>query len=427
MEVKTFTFIVLAELCILSLLVVFGLIFYIQKLKQQLKKALAAQAKPAAQAPAPDEPPDPVDELVQQRDVMPDNLKQKTYTAYIDDELMEARRHHEELGGGRDIALDIDPSAPLERRIAAVRHAVLIAEREATLTDEVNWVSLKGRYKALLSYYEDFPSPKAEARIHELSEALRSAQKHVASIEKYKGLYFDLEASWHASKNQADEYYEQIKGRVDKNDEGADGLIELVGEYHRSYDSVNVIFDSQMPLPETIEAASEELRALRRTTAEQHRLIDDLKKQIDNATDDNAKVALIRNLEDELNRQQRFLRESESCVKLMEDELSVTHKELQSLKAKLKELPSLRAHLKDLQEESGVSDVMINRLKDEVRTLKLELSSNAESYAVEAVSAVAASPAASAEQDPALAKELSALKKQYAELEERYLDLKLQG
>ena len=424
MEVSTFTFIVLAELCVLALLALFALIFYIQKLKQQLKKALAAQAGRSNDTPPPEENiPDPVDALVRQRDVMPETLRQKTYTDYIDEQLMSVRRHHEELGGGRDISLDIDPSAPLGRRIAAVRHAVLIAEREATLTNEVSWSSLKGRYKALLSYYEDFPSPKSEARIHELSEALRSAQKHVASIEKYKGLYFDLEANWHASKNQADDYYEQIKGRVGKSDEGSEELIELVDEYHRSYDSVNVIFDSQIPLPETIEAASEELRALRRTTAEQHRLIDDLKRRINNATDDNEKVALIKNLESELDRQQRFLRESESCVTLMEHELSVTHKELQNLKAKLKELPGLRTQLKDYREESGVSGVMINRLKDEVRSLKIELSTRVE---VPVSAAVAKASAAQTVPDEASAQELSVLKKQYAELEERYLDLKLQ-
>lgn len=426
MELSTFTFIVLAELCVLALLVLFALVFYIQKLKQQLKKALAAQSGRSADTgtPPPEvDAPDSVDELVRQRDVMPDTLRRKTYTDYIDEQLMSVRRHHEDLGGGRDISLDIDPSAPLERRIAAVRHAVLIAEREATLTDEVSWSSLKGRYKALLSYYEDFPSPKAEARIHELSEALRSAQKHVASIEKYKGLYFDLEASWHASKNQADDYYEQIKGRVGKTDDAPEGLIKLVDQYHRSYDGVNVIFDSQMPLPETVEAASEELRALRRTTAEQHRLINDLKMKINNATDDNAKVALIKNLESELDRQQRFLRESESCVTLMEDELSVTHKELQSLKAKLKELPSLRTQLKDYREESGVSDVMINRLKDEVRGLKIELSTRGEAPAS---GPMVQAPVTQAVPDEASAQELSVLKKQYAELEERYLDLKLQ-
>ncbi|HEY7772177.1 MAG TPA: hypothetical protein VIC26_03290 [Marinagarivorans sp.] len=416
MEVKTIAVIALAEACVVALLVIVALCIYVQKLKALLNNAQKGgddaedgEAPISEQATGSERSPEPNDRV-------PPVSPQKTYTAYLDDELAALRQYHEGIAEGGDIALDIDPGTPLERRIAAVRNAVLIAEREATLAGDADWVSLKGRYKALLSYYEDYPSPKAEAKIHELSEALRSAQKHVASIEKYKGLYFDLEASWHASKNQANDYYEQIKGHVAEQGEGGDeNLLQLVGDYHKSYDGIDIIFDSQTPLPETIEAATEELHALRRTTAEQHRLIDQLRQKISGATDDNAKVALIRSLEDELNRQQRFLRESESCVTLMENELSVTHKELKSLKAKLKELPSLREHLKDLRDEAGVSEVRMNRLKDEVRHLKTEL----ERFGAERSQGAAG--------DARLREELALVKKQYAELEERYLDLKLSG
>jgi hypothetical protein len=347
------------------------------------------------------------------------DIAELSYTHYLDRQILTVREHHKGLNGIQDIALDIDPSVPLDRRIAAIRHAVLIAEREATFNGDVDWVALQERYKQLLRYYEDYPSPKAEVRINELSSALKISQQQLSSLEKYKNLYFDLEANWQASKTKADEYYSQIKMEVTRKPEShSEGFVQLVDNYHRSYDGVTTLFENQTPLPDTIEAASAELGELRRMAAEQHRIIDHLKAQINQATNDNQKVTLIRELEKQLERQQRFLRESESCVKLMEDELSLVHKELQTFKAKVKDVPNLRSVIKDLKEEVGVGEVMIERLKADNGKLKAELSQ----ALLQGGKETSITKAADVDQ---VEEELAVLKKKYAELEERYLDLTL--
>jgi hypothetical protein len=188
MEVKAITLIVCAEAFLLVLLMLVAAGYYIRKLKRLLKKALEDSANAVveplgAQPKIPGNQSDQVDIGDSESNVLPES---RSYRWYIDYQISALRHYHESLQGGRDIALDIDPTTPLERRIAAVRHAVLIAEREATLAGDVNWESLTSRYKALLSYYEDYPSPKSEARIHELTEMLNAGTQNAEPLEKFQ-------------------------------------------------------------------------------------------------------------------------------------------------------------------------------------------------------------------------------------------------
>ncbi|MCR6651658.1 MAG: hypothetical protein NVV73_09275 [Cellvibrionaceae bacterium] len=66
------------------------------------------------------------------------------------------RDYHDSLGEHQNIALDLDPDTPLSRRTAAIRHAFLVAEKEATLTDLINWDLLEGRYHQILSFHKDY-------------------------------------------------------------------------------------------------------------------------------------------------------------------------------------------------------------------------------------------------------------------------------
>ncbi len=490
MEFKVVTLIVLIEAFALALLVIAGMTVYIRKLKSLLRSAqkkASQKAKSAAESAQHNTelsalpeltPPTIIDsktegDAVRSASVVAQpNSSQSTYTHFIDEHIQGVRDYHAQLNGGQDIALDLDPDSPVDRRTAAFRHAVLIAEREATLGDDVSWVALEQRYKALLSYYEDYPSAQqADSKMQELDDALAASRQQAASLEKYKALYFDLEASWHASKTQADDYYEQIQGKVALFEgERQSELVDLVGQYHRSYDTVTTVFEGQNPLPETLEVATQELRELRKMTSEQYQLIDDLKQKIKNADNDGAKVDLIRELEDELIRHKRFLGESELCIQLMEDELTVTHKELQSLKSKLGTMPNLKAHIKELESDAGVTDVVLCRLKEEVADLKAALAVKKESRAPAApINDVLASEEGVLEgaiggvskravsheallkteglneggvnaehlntndehplmyKHEVLLQEHNQLKKQYADLEERYLDLKLEG
>ena len=301
MELTAFTLIVLVEVFALSSLAIVVMAFYIRKLKSLLASAQLAAAKQqvlhlqaekqsilAATQSLSLAPDTHTPVLAEGASITSDSAGYKqgsgfdpqfnsaqveTYTSYIDQQIAVLRDYHGQLKGGQDIALDIDPSAPLERRVAAMRHAVLIAEREATLTEAVNWRAIEARYKALLSYYEDYPSPKAQARIKDLSDSLNQSHKQLSALEKYKKLYFDLEASWHTCKNQADVYYKKLQGQVGLVEgESAGALVTLVDDYHRTYSAVNQLLDEQEPLPETLHVANKELVELRKMTAQQHQL-----------------------------------------------------------------------------------------------------------------------------------------------------------
>ncbi len=84
-----------------------------------------------------------------------------TYPEIIDQQLMLTREYHQHLGKGGDIAMDLDPAAPPERHCAALRHAFLIAEREAAAKsdEEIDWQRLHGRYQQLLAFDREYRTP----------------------------------------------------------------------------------------------------------------------------------------------------------------------------------------------------------------------------------------------------------------------------
>lgn len=476
MEVKTFALIVLAELLAFSMLGLIALAVYVRKLKAQIEKLRAnAKARPSQNSTTAESsealPAElsgdqqqsqrmaPNDELL----VEPERLRQESlespstshqaYTTYIDEQLESLLVHHSALVGAGDIALDIDPSAPLERRIAAVRHAVLIAEREATLGVKVDWQALTGRYKQLLDYYEETSSPKVEAKIQLLTESLDATQNQLAKLEKYRQLYFELEAKWHESRSDAESHYQQLTEHVGELtssnvDPSADGIktVELLDSYHRVYEQVHTLFEAQEPSPPNTEVVGSEVKELRRMTEQQNHIINDLKARIKSVSSDgNERVALIRDMEQQFERQKRFIMESEACVKLMEDELNATHNELASTRAQLKEIPHLKTQLIELNEDNGVGLLMIDRLKGQVTELEAlvaeqtmaetpaALHQEEKGSAVDSLNGIGPGDTAitashqgdSSPRVLALEQALDTLQKQYVELEERYLDMKL--
>jgi len=54
-----------------------------------------------------------------------------SYLAFIEQQIETTRDHHKTLKSGQDIVLDIAPEAPLAHRTPALRHAMLLAEKNA--------------------------------------------------------------------------------------------------------------------------------------------------------------------------------------------------------------------------------------------------------------------------------------------------------
>jgi len=171
--------------------------------------------------------------------------------------------------------------------------------------------------------------------------------------------------------------------------------------------------------------AAEEIMKLRNVAADQHRIINNLQRKLIEATTAEEKETVIHELQQQLQRQVRFVQESETCIQLLEDELAKAHEEITIKDKTLDETNSLSEENKQIKTtlhnftlESKDLLNSINDLEDENDSLKQNINQTAQisTHAVskETVSDVNKTHA-----------ELSDLKKQYAELEEKYLDLKL--
>ena len=228
----TYVLLGLGEALMLSLFVMVAMLLYVRKLKALLAKT----KKPSASEPQTEDT-----EVAAQEPTL-------TYCDYIDLHIRELHRYHKSLKGGQDIALDLDPAAPVERRMASMRHIMLVAEREATHTSETNWPELVTRYRQLMRFFEDTPSPKLESEVAALQQNLQVSHAKVTELTKYKALYFDLEKNWHASNAQANNQFDQLKATISA-EQGSDELVSLLESYRSSFNPIAAMFESGQSLP----------------------------------------------------------------------------------------------------------------------------------------------------------------------------------
>lgn len=88
-----------------------------------------------------------------------------------------------------------------------------------------------------------------------------------------------------------------------------------------------------------------ELRQLRELTEEQQEAIEKLQRQLNAAKTKEELQLFISSLQAELTKQQRFAQESETCIKLLEDELGTVNRENEALALKIKQLLAEKADL----------------------------------------------------------------------------------
>ncbi len=380
-----------------------------KKLQNRLESALKQLRQPKAAAPPPTEP-------------APAVAPPETYRDKLDEQLELTRNHHYELGSRQDIALDLDPDSPLPRRTAALRHALLIAEKEATADGgEFGWDLLATRYNQIFTYNEDYtPPPKdAEGDLSELQDQLEQANKRINNLERFKTMYFDLEERWDKCKTQANEHVTELRIFADKTDHKED-LNRLIDEYHTSYNGIDSIIGKNSNTDDSYgegvaEAHLSEIRRLRGVAADQHRIINELQEQLVSANSNEERVEFVQSLQGELQKQSRFLQESETCIKLMEDELANAQNEIELLRSKVAQTSKLKAAIKELEIATATRDQIVESLKQENRRLakKLKLTQEA--------------PPEDSQESRQLRKELSTMQSKYNDLEEKFLNLKLKG
>lgn len=168
----------------------------------------------------------------------------QTYPDYIDEHLEATRTYHEALNPDRDIVLDIEPEAPIERRVASLRYALLMAEKEANENAEKSdWTILQSKLEKIIEFY---------------------------------GL-------------KADEQ-EQNKAST------SEPVSSAIGEHQ------------------------ELINRLRRMAADQQETISQLMAQLEN--EDDLDTGVYDSLKKQLEQQKQFIKESETCIELLETELS---------------------------------------------------------------------------------------------------------
>lgn len=345
------------------------------------------------------------------------------YQERLDQQLEATKEYHFSLGSRQDIALDLDPDAPLARRTAAIRHAFLIAEKEATATDELNWNLLGSRYQQLLSFHEDYsaePSAVLEQRVEQALDDLQLAKKRVANLERFKAMYFELEERWEKCRGKADERYTELQAMAAETAQPKD-FHDLLEAYHSSYSDIDAIIEAGKNEPQEVslgipaDSQLHELRRLRSVTAEQHRIISELQNRLSSGSSLEEQTTVMESLQGELSKQARFLQESETCIRLMEDELANANRELEQIRNRASQAANLRVQVQELEETVATNDQIIGSLQQENRRLTKKLKVAQE-----------APPADSAE-TRALRKEVSSLQSRYNDLEEKFLNLKLKG
>jgi translation initiation factor 1 (eIF-1/SUI1) len=406
---------------IITVLLVCTVIFFVhsRKLKslvrRQQEKLLAlleSQPKPADAAPTP---------LIQ------------NYKNYLNEELDATSTQFAILSPDQDIALELPADSPLLQRILGLRYAFLRAEELGTTEDRGTteyWNIFQQALEPLLS------PPQGETNPELLSE-LETARKRIENLEKFKRLFFDMEKQWAGAQANAQNYYAQLLALSEGVEDRA-AFNSVLENYHGVYDSIQQNITQIIQNPDasnqhkTINItrqdprAAEEIVKLRNVAADQHRIINDLQRKLTSASTAEEKEVVIQELQQQLQRQIRFVTESETCIQLLEDELAKAHEEISLQERSLDETSALSEENQQIKNalhsftlESKDLVNSIHQLEDENDSLKQNMRTTPTAINSQST------PSESAPEAKRIQAELSDLKKQYAELEERYLDLKL--
>lgn len=347
-----------------------------------------------------------------------------SYVDYVERELNDTIEHHNNLNSNQPIALDIEPGTPLPYRAAALRHAILLAEKDGfAQSDTLDWQALRSRYDQIFRFHEDFPAEASgtDENYDELHKDLQNAKKRISNLEKFKQLYFDLEEQWKASQADATHAMNNLNTIASELDSSG-RLNSALDEYQASFDGLSNIFNSSLA-GDVIElgstegsGVSEEVKQLRAVAADQHRIIQGLQKQLTTAATQTERESVVEGLQTELQKQARFIQESETCIQLLEDELNSAHHDLEQLRSKTNLIPDLKTELVGLRKEHDATELKYHAAISENRKLQKYIKENMANR----------SQGGDGDESTKLKKQLSELVERYNDLEERFLDLKMQ-
>jgi Small-conductance mechanosensitive channel len=342
----------------------------------------------------------------------------ESYNDKLSTQIELTRDYHRTLGPSLDIDLDLDPSSPSPRRIAALRHAFLAAEKAAVASrDEIDWDLLSSRYRQILSFRDDDGGNGIEQEeLEQLKGELNQARKRINNLERFKGMYRELEERWDRCKNKANEHYVELKNLALQTGQ-KENFAKLLDAYQATYVDLGRLIEvgfneSLTSMGENPEEYLQEIRRLRSVAVDQHKIITELQNKLVSAGDPEQRAQIVVSLQAELQKQARFLQESETCIKLMESELANNKHEMNILAEQLAQMPKLKSQLTELEATVSIQEQVVESLKQENRRLTKKLQTQE-------------APPDDNQEAKILRKELMALQAKYNDLEEKFLDLKL--
>lgn len=412
MQVPTLVLVVALEIYVALLIATIALIFFSAKQKKLIKRQQ-----------------DKLKELIEtlKGTHNPAAPPQKNYKQFLYEQLDITQERFNLLAPRSDIA-GIQPlDVPVNQRIVALRYAFLRAEELGTTAvqgSEGYWDTFRQTLEPLLQVSTDSTDGNS-------SEELELYKKRVENLEKFKKLFFDLEKRWNEAQANAQGYYNELHAMADSVAD-RERYELLLGRYNDSYNDINqYIYSTSSALHGTPQEnktiniirqdprAAEEIMKLRNVAADQYRVISNLQRKLEEAVSAEEKDLVIRELEQQLQRQIRFVQESDTCVQLLEDELNKAHETIAQQEQQLdndhhleEENQRIKQTLHDFTQESKGLLVNIEELEKENDQLK---------HSIDETPPAATGSGGSLDHTQA---EFAELRKQYAELEEKYLELK---
>jgi hypothetical protein len=360
--------------------------------------------------------------------VVPPPVVALSYQQYLNEALDITQTHFNKIAPGQDIAGIALTDIPIEQRITALRHAFLRAEESGT-TEVVGsdhyWALFQQALEPLLT--QTAPPPD------NLQEELETYKKRVENLEKFKKLFFDLEEQWKNAQHTAQDYYAQLSLMAEELEE-REHFTSLLDNYHNTYKGVDNHFlhtSHSLDEPRTINIirkdprAAEEIIKLRNVAADQYRVINNLQRKLEDAKSDQEKAIVVHELEQQLQRQIRFVHESDTCIQLLEEELAHANEKIAQQEHLLETDQVITEENQRIKETLQSFTLESKGLLSNLDTLEQEnenLRSNLEQLGKQTAGDETDDTKTKLRQIQA---DFSSLQKQYAELEEKYLSLKL--
>lgn len=355
-----------------------------------------------------------------------------SYRTYIGAQLTATRNRYAGVSPDTDITTASILDGSSTQRALALRYKFLLAEEAAIIKGDgplqLDWEVFE---RALLSSTNQEESGT--------EDELAMARKRVENLEKFKQLFFDMEKKWLDTQTQAQDYYNQLEMMAEGvNDQ--DQFLDILEKYQKIYSDIDAAFASgrdelTLDTARTNEGVKinldplslAEIQKLRTVATDQHRIINQLQRKLEDAITAEDKAAVITELQQQLQRQTRFVHESETCVKLLEEELFATTEkvarqqiQLQAAAEIAQENGRMKEALQSFTSESKSLMAGIIDVEKENEALKIKLQ---ELHAQD----LANVSEQSQEAIKKMQSEYQSLTNQYLELETKYLDLKLKS